>query len=148
MQTGLSFFRLTLMGMGLQKSKWIPNGWALRLLYLLIMMQPVSSHPTSTPPHWQFYVMLPATFKSEGHANWPARLQVELYKGNLKIINKQHQLEHVDNIPKFNFEYFSSFSITHKVKRINQTTDDICLEVRISSIIRCHFTRYHSSITA
>jgi hypothetical protein len=37
MQTGLSFFRLALLGMGLQRqiSKWISNGWALRLLYLL-----------------------------------------------------------------------------------------------------------------
>jgi hypothetical protein len=35
MQTGFSFFRLTLLGMGLQKSKWIPNSLPLRLLYLL-----------------------------------------------------------------------------------------------------------------
>jgi hypothetical protein len=33
-------------------------------------------------------VLFPATFKREGHANWPARLQVELYNGNWKIINK------------------------------------------------------------
>jgi hypothetical protein len=37
MKTALSFFRLRLPGMGLQQpiSKWIQNGWALRLLYLL-----------------------------------------------------------------------------------------------------------------
>jgi hypothetical protein len=40
----------------------------------------------------------------------------------------------------------SSFSIIQKVKRKKQTKDNICPEVRISSI-RCHFTRYHSSIT-
>jgi hypothetical protein len=33
-------------------------------------------------------VLFPATFKREGHANWPARVQVELYNGNWKIINK------------------------------------------------------------
>jgi hypothetical protein len=32
------------------------------------------------------HVMIPATFKCEGHANWPARLQVELYNG--KVIEK------------------------------------------------------------
>ena len=31
---------------------------------------------------WQFYGMIPVAFKREGHANWPARLQVELYNGN------------------------------------------------------------------
>jgi hypothetical protein len=35
MKTGLSFFKFTLLGMGLQKWKWIPNGWVLRLLNLL-----------------------------------------------------------------------------------------------------------------
>jgi hypothetical protein len=28
------------------------------------------------------HVLFPATFKREGHANWPARVQVELYNGN------------------------------------------------------------------
>jgi hypothetical protein len=37
---------------------------------------------------WRFYGMIPVTFKREGHANWPARLQVEIYNGNWKIINK------------------------------------------------------------
>jgi hypothetical protein len=27
------------------------------------------------------------TFNREGHANWPTRLQVELYNGNWKLIN-------------------------------------------------------------
>ncbi len=41
-----------------QKSKWIPNGWALRLLYLLDNGTRVTcrSHATSTTLHWQFYV--------------------------------------------------------------------------------------------
>ncbi len=34
------------------------------------------------------HVIFTVTFKREGHANWPARLQVELYNGNWKIINK------------------------------------------------------------
>jgi hypothetical protein len=66
MQTGLSFFRLTLLGMGLQKpiSKWIKNGWALRLLYLLdndstrpILTQPlhhrIDSFTRYVPRHLQ-----------------------------------------------------------------------------------------------
>jgi hypothetical protein len=64
----------------------------------LIMMQHVSFSPNlyttaRFSPNlyttaWQFYEMIPVTFKREGHANWPARLQVELYNGNWKIINK------------------------------------------------------------
>jgi hypothetical protein len=63
MQTGLSFFRLALLGMGLQQqiSKWIPNGWALWLLYLLdnaatraVLTQPLQSRPM----HDTFYVLI------------------------------------------------------------------------------------------
>ncbi len=62
-QTGLSSRRLTLLGMGLQKNiikmntKWL--------------CKTCLSYPTSTPQHWQFYVMISVTFESEGHANWP-----------------------------------------------------------------------------
>jgi hypothetical protein len=91
---------------------------------------------------------LPRDLQAWGHANWPARLQVELDNGNWKIINKHciswNMLKIYLNLI---LNILSSFSIIHKVKGIKQTTDDICPEVRMSSI-KCHFTRYHSSITA
>jgi hypothetical protein len=74
--------------------------WWLASVYCtcFIMMQHVSFSPNlyttaRFSPNlditaWQFYGMIPVAFKREGHANWPARLQVELYNGNWKIINK------------------------------------------------------------
>jgi hypothetical protein len=36
------------------------------------------SHPTSTPLHDTFYLMISVTFECEGHANWPFLLQVDV----------------------------------------------------------------------
>jgi hypothetical protein len=61
--------------------KWISNGWALRLLYLLDNdeMKHVPFSPNLyTTALTVLHVMFTVTFKREGHANWPARLQVEL----------------------------------------------------------------------
>jgi hypothetical protein len=55
----------------------------------LIMMQHVSFSPNFyTTALTVLHVMFPVTFKSEGLAKCPARLQVELYNGNWKMINK------------------------------------------------------------
>jgi hypothetical protein len=51
------------------------------------------SHPTSTPLHHTFYVIISVTFESEGNANWPFLLQVEIAgdgstKTNIKMNTK------------------------------------------------------------
>jgi hypothetical protein len=52
-------------------------------LTCLIMMQHVSFSPNLyTTALTVLHVMFPVTFKSEGLAKCPARLQVELYNGN------------------------------------------------------------------
>jgi hypothetical protein len=102
MQTGLSFFRLTLLGMGLQQtiSKWIPNqsksdqmAEPCGYCTCLIMMQHVQFSPNLyTTALTVLHVIFPATFK-QGFKPSRAKdmqtgLQVELYNGNWKIINK------------------------------------------------------------
>jgi hypothetical protein len=85
MQTGLSFFRLTLLGMGLQKPKIKMNTKWLSLAAIvpaLIKMKPLSFSPNLYTIACQFYVMFLLTFKREGHpvwTNWPTCLQVDLH---------------------------------------------------------------------
>jgi hypothetical protein len=87
MQTVFSFFRLTLLGMGLQKTKIKMNTKWLSLAAIapaLIMMKHVSFSPNLyTTSVTVLHVMFLVTFKREGHpvwTNWPTCLQVDLQK--------------------------------------------------------------------
>jgi hypothetical protein len=65
MKNGLSFFRLTLLGMGLQKTKIKMNTKWLSLAAIvpaLIMMKHVSFSPNLYTTACLFYVMFPMTF--------------------------------------------------------------------------------------
>jgi hypothetical protein len=42
------------------------------------MMQNARSHPTSTPQHETFYLMIFVTFEREGQENWPFFPQVDV----------------------------------------------------------------------
>ena len=72
-ETGLSFCRLKLLGMGLQKPRYQneyqmanPCGYCT----CLIMMKHVSFSPNLYITACQFYVMFLVTFKPEGHTVW------------------------------------------------------------------------------
>jgi hypothetical protein len=45
------------------------------------MMQNSRSHPTSTPLHETFYLMIFVTFEREGQENWPFFPQVDVAVG-------------------------------------------------------------------
>jgi hypothetical protein len=86
----------------------------------LIMMKHVQFSPNLYTTALTVLRNLPRDLQAWGHANWPARLQVELYNGNWKIINKHcisWKLEHVENIPKFNFKHFKLFLHHPQCKR-------------------------------
>ncbi len=50
------------------------------------------SHPTSTPLHDTFYVMISVTFERQVHVKWPLLLQVDVAGG--WVYKNQYQNEY------------------------------------------------------
>jgi hypothetical protein len=46
-----------------------------------MVMNTCRSHPTSTPLHGTFYVMISVTFERQGRANWPFLLDFDVARG-------------------------------------------------------------------